>query len=46
MTDPLLEARIRAPWQGRVAVALPGQSELALDERVARSIVVVERLAA
>jgi hypothetical protein len=46
MSSSPLEARIRAAWQGRVAVSLAGQSELSLDDLVARTLLVVERLAA
>ena len=35
-----------APWQGRVAVSLSGQSELALDDLVDRTLRVAEQLGA
>ena len=34
-----------APWQGRVKATLAGQGELALDDLVARTVAVTERLA-
>ncbi len=34
-----------APWQGRICVSLAGQGELALDDLVARTVAVAEKLA-
>jgi ADP-ribosylglycohydrolase len=35
-----------APWQGRVAVTLAGVGELELDDLVARTVAVAERISA